>query len=46
MMEGVLLLATILQQFRVSVLPDHPIEIGVAGTIRPKFGLRSSLTAV
>lgn len=46
MMEGVLLLATILQQFRVAVLPDHPIEIGVAGTIRPKFGLRSSLTAV
>lgn len=41
--EGVLL-ATILQHYHVSVLPTHPVEIEVTGTIRPRFGLKATLT--
>lgn len=43
MMEAVLLLATFLQHFRVAVLPDHPVEIELAGTLRPKHGLQATL---
>lgn len=45
MMEGVLLLATMVQHYRVALVPNHPVEIGVAGTIRPKFGLKAHVTA-
>jgi cytochrome P450 len=44
MMEGVLLLATMLQHAHVEVLPEHPVEIGLAGTLRPKHGLKAKLT--
>jgi cytochrome P450 len=44
MMEGVLLLATMVQQYRVALLPNHPVEIGVAGTIRPKHGVKATVT--
>jgi cytochrome P450 len=45
MMEGVLLLATLLQNHHVSVLSEHPVEIELVGTLRPKFGLQARLTA-
>jgi cytochrome P450 len=44
MIEGVLLLATMVQQYRVALVPTHPVEIGVAGTIYPKFGLKTTVT--
>lgn len=46
MMEAVLLLATLLQHYHVAVLPEHEVEIEMTGTIRPKGGLNSVLTAV
>jgi cytochrome P450 len=45
MMEAVLLLATLLQKYRVEVLPDSPTEIELAGTLRPKFGFRARFEA-
>ncbi len=45
MMESVLLLATLLQHYHVALLPEHPVEIEMTGTIRPKFGLQATLTA-
>jgi cytochrome P450 len=45
MLEAVLLLATIWQHYDVAVLPEHPVEIGLAGTLRPKFGLQATVTA-
>ncbi len=44
MMEAVLLLATFLQHYHVSILPDHPVERELAGTLRPKNGLKAKLT--
>jgi cytochrome P450 len=44
MMEAVLLLATLLQQYHVAVLPECPVEIELAGTMRPK-GIRATFTA-
>jgi cytochrome P450 len=44
MMESVLLLAAIVQQFRVAALPQLDFEIEAAGTIRPKKGLRAAVT--
>jgi cytochrome P450 len=44
MMESVLLLATLLQHFHVAALPDHPVEREVAGTLRPKDGLKATVT--
>ena len=44
MMETVLILATLVQQFHVTLLPEHPVEFEVAGTLRPKFGLKATLT--
>ena len=44
MMEGVLLLATLLQRYRISVVAEHPPEIELAGTLRPKSGLQASFT--
>ena len=43
MMEGALLLATILQPYHVAVLPTHPVEVEMTGTIRPKWGLKAVL---
>ena len=45
MMESVLILATLLQQYHIAVLPDHPVEIEVVGTLRPKHGLQALCTA-
>ena len=40
MMEIVLLLATIGQRFRFSLLPDHPVMLMPAMSLRPKDGIR------
>lgn len=45
MMESVLLLATLAQQYHVALLPDQRVEIELAGTLRPKAGLQVGLTA-
>lgn len=45
MMESVLVLASLVQRFRVDVLPSHSVEIDLAGTMRPKHGLMAALTA-
>ncbi len=45
MMESTLILAAVLQHYHIEVLPEHPIEIEIVGTIRPKFGLQSRFTA-
>jgi cytochrome P450 len=41
MMEVVLLMATLLQKFRIEVLPGETGAIEMAGTLRPKNGLRA-----
>jgi len=40
MMEVVLLLATIGQQFRFSLLPDHPVSLMPAMSLRPADGIK------
>jgi len=42
-MEAILLLATISQQFRFSVVPDHPVVPMPSVTLRPKHGIRMVL---
>jgi len=44
MMESVLILAALLQRYHIEVLPEHPVEIELLGTLRPKFGLQASFT--
>lgn len=44
MMEAVLLLAALLQQYHIAVLPEPPVEIELVGTMRPKGSLRAWLT--
>jgi cytochrome P450 len=43
MMEAVLLLATFARAYRLTLLPEHPIEPLTAVTLRPKHGLRVRL---
>jgi cytochrome P450 len=40
MMEVVLLMATIGQRFRFSLVPDHPVELMPAMSLRPKDGIK------
>jgi cytochrome P450 len=40
MMEVVLLLATIGQRFRFSLVPDHPVSLMPAMSLRPKDGIK------
>jgi cytochrome P450 len=40
MMEIVLVLASIGQQFRLALAPDHPVSILPAMSLRPKDGIR------
>jgi len=39
-MEGVLLLATIAQRWRLRLVPGHPIALQPIITLRPKYGMR------
>ncbi len=43
MMEIVLLLATIGQRFRFSLVPEHPVTLMPAMSLRPKDGIRVSV---
>jgi cytochrome P450 len=40
MMEGPLILATVLQRFRIELVPDHPVVPDPTFTLRPKYGLK------
>ncbi len=43
MMEATLLLATIAQRYKFSLVPDHPIELFPSVTLRPRHGIRAIL---
>jgi cytochrome P450 len=43
MMEGVLLLATIGQRVRFLPVPDHPVTLQPAVTLRPRNGIKATL---
>jgi cytochrome P450 len=42
-MEGVLLLATLAQQWRLRLVPGHPVKLRPLITLRPKHGMRMTL---
>jgi cytochrome P450 len=44
-MEGVLLLATIAQKWKLKLVPGHPVEPEPLITLRPKFGMRMQVEA-
>lgn len=44
MMELVLLIATIFQNFQLKLVPGHPVEILPSLTLRPKHGMKMLLT--
>ncbi|MDZ8258128.1 cytochrome P450 [Nostoc sp. ChiQUE01b] len=44
MMEIVLLIATIFQNFQLKLVPGHPVEIFPSLTLRPKHGMKMLLT--
>ncbi len=39
-MEGVLMLATIAQKWKLKLVPEHPVEPEPLITLRPKYGMR------
>lgn len=43
MMEAILMLATIAQRYKFSLVPDHPIELFPSVTLRPRHGIRATL---
>ena len=42
-MEGVLLIATLAQRWRMRLVPDHPVEMHPRITLRPKHGIQMTL---
>ncbi|MGH8596989.1 MAG: cytochrome P450 [Gammaproteobacteria bacterium] len=44
MMEGVLLLATIAQNFRFELLSTHPVTPDATVTLRPRYGIKMRLS--
>jgi cytochrome P450 len=42
-MEGVLILATLAQKWKLSLVPGHPVEPQPLITLRPKFGMRMGI---
>ena len=44
MMEMILVLATIGQRFRLELVPDHPVEVYPAMSLRPKDGVKVVVT--
>jgi cytochrome P450 len=44
-MEGVLVLATIAQRFKMRLAPGHPVELQPLVTLRPKYGMKMALEA-
>jgi cytochrome P450 len=43
-MEGILLLATLAQQWQMRLVPNHPVELKPVMTLRPKHGMRMIVT--
>lgn len=43
-LEGVLLIATLAQQWRMSLVPGHPVALRPLITLRPKHGMRMVMT--
>ncbi|MGB6483266.1 MAG: cytochrome P450 [Candidatus Acidiferrales bacterium] len=43
MMEATLLLATIAQRYRFTLVPGHPIKLFPSVTLRPRYGIRAVL---
>ncbi len=43
-MEGILLLATLARQWRMRLAPNHPVALKPVITLRPKFGMRMTIT--
>jgi cytochrome P450 len=42
-MEGVLLIATLAQQWRMRLAPNHPVALKPVITLRPKHGMRMTV---
>jgi cytochrome P450 len=42
-MEGVLLLATLAQKWRLKLVPSHRVEPEPLITLRPKYGMKMQL---
>jgi cytochrome P450 len=42
-MEGILLLATLAQQWQMRLVPNHPVELKPVMTLRPKHGMRMTV---
>jgi cytochrome P450 len=42
-MEGILLIATLAQQWRLRMVPHHPVALKPVITLRPKHGMKMSL---
>lgn len=45
MMEAVLVLATVAQEFSLQLVPGHPVETFASVTLRPRYGMRMNLHA-
>jgi len=43
-MEGILLLATLAQQWQMRLVPNHPVALKPVITLRPKYGMRMTVT--
>jgi cytochrome P450 len=43
-MEGILLIATIAQQWQMRLVPNHPVVLKPVITLRPKHGMRMTVT--
>jgi cytochrome P450 len=44
-MEGVLVLATLAQKWKLSLVPGHPVEPQPLITLRPKYGMKMLVEA-
>ena len=44
-MEGILLLATLAQRWKLKLIPGHPVEPEPLITLRPKYGMRMQVEA-
>jgi cytochrome P450 len=42
-MEGVLVMATVAQRWKLRLLPGHPVEMRPIVTLRPKYGMKMTL---
>ena len=42
-MEGILLIATLAQQWRMRLVPNHPVALKPVITLRPKYGMKMTV---